>query len=1801
MPKNVDVPGLGLVEFPDDMTDDAISGAIKEHTSSAKPQDFSALANVPASGDERAARDYMTRQSFDQFASRLAPGPDVLTSAPTGLMDRFRNTRIGKAIVGDPGAVAGNRLQREGLGVAAQIPAAVATKGGEFAKAALSDIAAPVIGKTPEADFGGNVKELFKGGGKTQLPFEHALELARQEEQEKGEFGVASLSADISLGLADLAPKIAMIEAAPGGMIPQSVTSAGVFGFDKEGKFQPKQAAFAAAFPFVTKAASVATDAALSKAVQNGAKWAENPGAQKAIHIAANQAAMNTVMAVQSAPELMKLSRDNPDEFKREVIKMIGSNLAFAIPEAIKTHSPTTKGAPDAIQPKGPPVLRDVQTQPVEGAGKVPTETRGSEAGVRGGEDAEREKRKVSLIEQVSKATPEQLLAIGKTTGGITKNAYRLGETASTEDIPKLEQARDAVADERKQLTAKADAATTMDEKMALLNQGMAAAMKRQWFDEAIRWRKALDKAKSTGAKTIKDFAAIEKELGVGSPTTERAGHELMATVQRQARQKVSPGGLNSTPTESGGGRQASEPAVVPLEVESTTPLDPQSGSPLTEEEVAARSPRRSTDQPSELHNAIMDAIQEGGMIQGIKKGGDKSGHYVAWPHEEGGGWTAVGPFEDADAAKTFLDSEVGAQGARVVETGPKGELIGPGESVSVSREEPKTTTEPAIASNEKGDITKASVPERAVQALEEYAKLAQERLAQKRTQTYYGAGPLHELPNIRDFAIIGAAKIARGTLDFAKWSAEMIREHGEQIRPYINQIWDHARQIINETVTSKEPAKTEAQRIIEQGVGMGGHKAAEDLGLNIPETKVEELTGVKKPEPKKVTVSEKAALKEVLSKSEQAGEAGRKAGFKEAQAEAKGMMTELRQRLSDSVRKVDALTHYFRGQEKAGAAGRAAATKALELADRWLEADARNIGDALIKLVNKSLPPEERGRFNQAIANAMRRHEITTTEVTVGAKRQKVGNKFITIDPGEKVTVAEAMYRRAAEVAARIEARADEVYKSNTIDEIKETVARATKSPSVDVEYRKRIEDEVKVMSFSKLSAVREAKLKGTKEYAERTGAQSLPDEVVSELDLLNKVPASDLPIQVLEAIRDRVNLLEQLGRLKVKGRQHAWDAEKEQLGKTMSESESTKLESHPELRPQPGEKSTFSLRMRNFINRRLNSVGTIDRGISPRDVMMDLMDGAKATYRGFMSRTFSGRIDSAFNRMIVRRDAISDPVMKYGRDQKFNDQNYERIGAYAIMQQEGGRERLVANGADPKILDKINSTMTPAELKMYKMMRDSMDKLLPEVQSLMRNLYNIDVKPVKDYFPLQRDWRQFEPTPEAVKLRKERGGEVEYDELATWKTLEQDYIPRQTTKAERGFTVERVPDAETPIKIHALDVFNRHIQDVSHLLETQRDLKMLGEITRDKPFLNQYGNMGQKFTIDWLDTVARQGGTEAFRRLAILDTLRRNTTLGVIGFRLSSQFVHLANIPLAMNQSGPGWYFKGAKEALTPEGQAFVRKHFAETFARAGAEPAIEEAGKAKLGPIPIGKLAEPAFWIVRNIDKLNAQATALANYQKILAEKGVNPEFYDKMPIDEAARNEALIRTRRAVASPLPKDVPQALSRGSITGGNVSVGRALFQFQNVFLDQWSAIRHDLVRAGIQNKNPKYAAQTMAALAAMVLIETGIKMGVQGITHEITGYQPKHPTSFDEKLVHESLRRFPFMGNLLGITMYGETGIPAIDAVVQLGKGTAKTFTSKTERTQEKAAIQTISGALQMSGVPGASQIGEIIEKSQ
>ncbi len=84
------------------------------------------------------------------------------------------------------------------------------------------------------------------------------------------------------------------------------------------------------------------------------------------------------------------------------------------------------------------------------------------------------------------------------------------------------------------------------------------------------------------------------------------------------------------------------------------------------------------------------------------------------------------------------------------------------------------------------------------------------------------GPIPGHISQHLGDYAIIGASKLAKGGLSFAQWSAEMIKDLGEEIKPHLDRIFQAARKQLDEERQSTRLASSQrgaAKELTKQGV----------------------------------------------------------------------------------------------------------------------------------------------------------------------------------------------------------------------------------------------------------------------------------------------------------------------------------------------------------------------------------------------------------------------------------------------------------------------------------------------------------------------------------------------------------------------------------------------------------------------------------------------------------------------------------------------------------------------------------------------------------------------------------------------------------------------------------------------------------------------------------------------------------------------------------------------------------------------------------------------------------------------
>jgi hypothetical protein len=105
------------------------------------------------------------------------------------------------------------------------------------------------------------------------------------------------------------------------------------------------------------------------------------------------------------------------------------------------------------------------------------------------------------------------------------------------------------------------------------------------------------------------------------------------------------------------------------------------------------------------------------------------------------------------------------------------------------------------------------SLSDRIIAALDREANSALERFKARREKGQVSSGLNPE--DIADAVRYGAAKLAKGVLEKSQWAAEMVRDMGEEIRPYIDELWQKAQASLDKTIN--EMVKPERRKAVRE------------------------------------------------------------------------------------------------------------------------------------------------------------------------------------------------------------------------------------------------------------------------------------------------------------------------------------------------------------------------------------------------------------------------------------------------------------------------------------------------------------------------------------------------------------------------------------------------------------------------------------------------------------------------------------------------------------------------------------------------------------------------------------------------------------------------------------------------------------------------------------------------------------------------------------------------------------------------------------------------------------------------
>lgn len=124
------------------------------------------------------------------------------------------------------------------------------------------------------------------------------------------------------------------------------------------------------------------------------------------------------------------------------------------------------------------------------------------------------------------------------------------------------------------------------------------------------------------------------------------------------------------------------------------------------------------------------------------------------------------------------------------------------------------------------------SIADRIIDRLDRAAESAIRRLRGKFAQL--GSAPDPTI--IADLVIIGSAKVGKGFVKFGKWAAEMVRTFGDEVKPYLQDVWKQVDSSIDDVISRSTPDKAKRAKVKEAVAGTKTADAAEAISETLKE-----------------------------------------------------------------------------------------------------------------------------------------------------------------------------------------------------------------------------------------------------------------------------------------------------------------------------------------------------------------------------------------------------------------------------------------------------------------------------------------------------------------------------------------------------------------------------------------------------------------------------------------------------------------------------------------------------------------------------------------------------------------------------------------------------------------------------------------------------------------------------------------------------------------------------------------------------------------------------------------------------
>ena len=844
----------------------------------------------------------------------------------------------------------------------------------------------------------------------------------------------------------------------------------------------------------------------------------------------------------------------------------------------------------------------------------------------------------------------------------------------------------------------------------------------------------------------------------------------------------------------------------------------------------------------------------------------------------------------------------------------------------------------------------------------------------------------------------------------------------------------------------------------------------------------------------------------------------------------------------------------------------------------------------------------QERQAARTKIISLLQAHESEIAEVKEGAK-QKADilkkttelkrktivdyiNKYLPVSERGKFLTMVRDTKNSTDLAkafARVDKAESDFTRKTIINDIKKQLKKAASAQNISIDYKQAIENMVEVFDLSKPKTETLAKLQATQKFIQDQRAKGnnveVPEYIYDQLKRLKAIDVNELQTDALFYLSNNIREAIQIGKTKLKTRRAILELFKENRLAELKNGTVKKLETKDIIQDPVTGKVSAPEWMKNKLIQLRNYQMKLGNAILPMDHFFQAMGEAH-------HRIFKKGIDLKYGSYMKQVLDLSLEVDNLVESLGLNETNFRRIGIYATDQQEGGREKLKNAFTDQEI-DGIK--LSSEEMQFYKFMRTKLDEIRPDLEKMMAEVYNQPLGKVANYFPFMTDF----------------DAASEFEMLERLSQLN-EFQPGAKKNVDLGMTKARVDKkgAQT-VKVDALEVFMKHMDDVYYAVEMAEEIKTLQEIAKSPRFANAAGDLGQLLTVEWLDLLARKGGKAGEVNKGLIkgiNFLRQNVGAAFMALNPSSIIIQATALGDAAGFIG-NYAFKGAYDlASQREWRDFVMDNSPELRNRVGDDFSFREFGQSWLDKMKQGGMAPTRF-----VDGQTASGVFVGAYQKYLADNGLELDF--KNP-EQGGIAYAERIVRQTQSSAFFKDLPLFVSKGVGFFNTKTGAKVITQFQGPLFTRFANLMVSVPgawKAGDRAQAVAIVGSQLVTSAAEMTIRHISKAGWAMLALALFDYEEEEDEDRSEVMMWLTeyaktiTGNVPFVSNFVSLFLYGDAPAPAFSTLSEVFQSMQYALKAKSEGTRNKwAAVMALQAAGIGTGLPLSFKASNLMRKA-